>query len=169
MTRLRAALTALALAVTVLLTGCTQGAATTTAVVNGVVVRESTVDAIMTTLGDVSTNKAQAHSIIVVALVRGELARQIAKQKNITLAPADLAALSDRDPALAAFLATNEGRLFADEAAAWEQLKTELTADALEATVKAQDVQLNPRYGTWAASAASFSSGSGSLSEVIGA
>ncbi|MBI4901422.1 MAG: hypothetical protein HY829_13225 [Actinobacteria bacterium] len=43
-TRLRAALAALALTVTVLLTGCSGGTANTAAVVNGVVIRESKVD-----------------------------------------------------------------------------------------------------------------------------
>ncbi|MGV8848386.1 MAG: hypothetical protein ACOH16_02465 [Propionibacteriaceae bacterium] len=161
MNRLRAALTALALAVTVLLTGCGQEVPTTAAVVNGVVIHARTVDSVAQGLAAVSAKPREAHTDAINTLIQGELARQIAKQKGIALTPPDMDALIQKYPTLATFLASDDGRRFAADSISWSQVTATLSTEDLAAALNAQDVLLNPRYGTWGTSV-----GSGSLSQA---
>ncbi len=149
MTRLRAALAALALTVTVLVAGCSGGSANTAAVVNGVVIRESKVDDMAEALvssGAFGTY-AEARSAASSTLIVGEVARQVAAQDRITLAPPDLTSLSANNPTFATFLATPLGEEFATDHVDGSQVINQLSGWQSEfAAVK---VDLNPRYGTW--------------------
>ena len=169
MTRLRAALTALVLTATVLLGGCAQ-TADTTAVVNGVVIHESTVDetadALVST-GAISTF-AQARSSAFSALIGGEVARQVASADGITLTPADIAALSANNPTFVTFLTTPLGVQYATDQVNSTQVTNQVSD--WQAQFAAVKVDLNPRYGSWATLVAGNSSigSTGSMSVISG-
>ncbi|HET7724647.1 MAG TPA: hypothetical protein VFK68_08415 [Propionibacteriaceae bacterium] len=170
MTRLRAALAALVLTATVVLTGCSGGTANTTAVVNGVVIRESEVDAMAEALvssGAIATYEA-ARSSASSTLIVGEVARQVAAKDGIKLTAPDLPALSASNPTFATFLTTPLGEEFATDHVNGSQVINQVSGWQSEfAAVK---VQLNPRYGTWIdyISNSSNSVPSGSMSVVAG-
>jgi hypothetical protein len=170
--RLRAAVTALALAVTVILGGCTQATPNTTAVVNGVVIHESSVDEMTSGLLDASANLTLTgtRSTVVRALIFGEMADQIAASKGITLADPDIPTLAGGDAETMAVFSTAQGYRFAVLASHWQQVKTALGTDELTNTLTSLGVTLNPRYGAWADFLASSSSNvpTGSLSVVSG-
>lgn len=171
-TRLRAAVSVLALVVAVLLGGCTQATPNTTAVVNGVVIHESSVDEMTSGLLDASANLTLAgtRSTVVRALIYGEMATQIAATKGITLADPDIPTLAGGDAETQAVLTTTQGSRFAVLASHWNQVKTALGSDEVTSIVNTLDVTLNPRYGSWAGFQASSSSNitTGSLSEISG-
>ena len=173
MTRLRAALTALALTATVLLGGCAQTAATT-AVVNGVVIKESTVDDMAQSLvssGAVTTYGA-ARASAASKLIAGEVARQVAHQSGISLTQPDISSLSAGNPTYALFLTTPLGVQFATDYTDAVQVSS-ASADWSQQFL-ALPVQLNPRYGSWPAFVAdlaattSVAPPTGSMSAVSG-
>ena len=184
MTRLRAALTALALLATVLLTGCSQGAPNTAAVVNGVVISESTVEneaAVMPTITDSTTSvpytPQEIRDIVLRYSVLGEIARQVATQQKLSLGTLPTTA---NDPESLALLASPAGNSLLQDAYAWAALGKQLTTtdastnltdtSALQAALMSESVLLNPRYGTWdvaaAVSNARVSSTTGSMSDL---
>ena len=173
MTGLRAALTALVLTATVLLGGCAQ-TADTTAVVNGVVIRENTVDAMAEAL--VSTGAvasyADARASAASKMISGEVARQVAAQNGLTLAPADIGSLSANNPTYATFLTTSLGEQFATDHADGVQVSSQVSSWPTE--FAAVHVELNPRYGSWPDFVAQLASTSvvapatGSMSVVSG-
>ncbi|MHB1007711.1 MAG: hypothetical protein ACYC1E_00440 [Propionibacteriaceae bacterium] len=170
MTRLRAALAALALTVTVLLTGCSGGTANTAAVVNGVVIRESAVDDMAQALvssGAISTYTA-ARASAASTLIVGEVARQVAAQHGIALTKPDLPTLSANNPTFATFLTTPLGEEFATDHVNGSQVIKQVSG--WQAEFAAVKVQLNPRYGTWTdyISNSSSSVPTGSMSTVAG-
>lgn len=171
-TRLRAAVSVLALVVAVLLGGCTQAAPNTTAVVNGVVIHESSVDEMTSGLLDASADLTLAgtRGNAVRALIFGEMATQIAAAKGITLAAPDIPTLAGGDAETMALLSTPQGYRYAVMASHWQQVKAALSADELTNSLTALDVTLNPRYGAWADFLAGSASNvpTGSLSVVSG-
>ncbi|HSN11990.1 MAG TPA: hypothetical protein VLS51_07785 [Propionibacteriaceae bacterium] len=170
MTRLRAALAALALTVTVLLTGCAGGTANTTAVINGVVIRESTVDDMAEALvsSGAYSSYAEARSSASSNLIVGEVARQVAAKDGIALTPPDLPTLSKNNPTFATFLATPLGEEFATDHVNGSQVINQVPG--WQAEFAAVKVQLNPRYGTWSdyISSSSGTVPTGSMSAVSG-
>ena len=172
MTRLRAAVSVLALVVTILLGGCSQATPNTTAVVDGVVIHESTVDEMTTGLLDASPKLTLAgtRSTVVRALIYGEMASQIAASKGIKLTDPDIPTLSGGDPETQAVLMTTEGYHYASLASHWQQVTTTLGSDEVGNTIRTLDVTLNPRYGAWTDFLASSSSNAptGSLSVISG-
>lgn len=143
MTRLRAALTALALAVTVLLTGCSQAAPTTTAVVNGVVIHEGTVDAMTTQyLALAGGDWSQTRALVARQYVLGTAARQIAADKAISLSTAKSDTKMSTYPQLAELIALGDDLGDVTKA---------LSTDEFAASMNTVAVTLNPRYGTWKA------------------
>ena len=170
MTRLRAAVSVLALVVAVLVGGCTQATPNTTAVVNGVVIHESTVDEVAEALvstGAVSTF-ADARSSAASNLIAGEVARQLASKDGITLTPADINALSVTNPTFATFLTTPLGVQYATDHVDVTQVRNQVSN--WQAELAAVNVQLNPRYGTWAdyISNSASTPPTGSMSEISG-
>ncbi|HEY8663966.1 MAG TPA: hypothetical protein VIL68_10145 [Propionibacteriaceae bacterium] len=170
MTRLRAAVSVLALVVAVLVGGCTQATPNTTAVVNGVVIHESTVDEVAEALvstGAVSTF-ADARSSAASNLIAGEVARQLASKDGITLTPADINALSVTNPTFATFLTTPLGVQYATDHVDVTQVRNQVSN--WQAELAAVNVQLNPRYGTWAdyISSSASTPPTGSMSEISG-
>ena len=148
-TRLRAAAAALALTVTVLLGGCAQSP-DTAAVINGVEIRESTVNdmaSLLVSTGAYSTY-GEARSAASSNLIVGEVARQVANQDGITLTAADIQALSVSNPTFAAFLATPLGQRFATDHVNASQVINQVSSWQTE--MSAMKVELNPRYGSWA-------------------
>jgi hypothetical protein len=142
-TRLRAALTALALAVAVLLVGCSQAGPTTTAVVNGVVIHEGAVDAMTTQYlavagGDWSSTRA----LVARQYVLGTAARQIAADKAIPLSTAKGDTKISTYPQLAELIALGDDLSDVTQA---------LSTDEFAASLNTVTVTLNPRYGTWKA------------------
>lgn len=169
MTRLRTALTALALVATVLLGGCAQ-TADTTAVVNGVVIRESTVNDMAEALvsSGAYDKYADARSAASSNLIVGTVARQVASQDGIVLTPPDISGLSVSNPTFAAFLSTPLGVEYATDHVDGSQVINQVTTWQTEfAAVK---VDLNPRYGTWAdyISSSATTPPTGSMSDVSG-
>jgi len=169
-TRLRAAVSVLALVVAVLVGGCTQATPNTTAVVNGVVIHESTVDEVAEALvstGAVSTF-ADARSSAASNLIAGEVARQLASKDGITLTPADINALSVTNPTFATFLTTPLGVQYATDHVDVTQVRNQVSN--WQAELAAVNVQLNPRYGTWAdyISSSASTPPTGSMSEISG-
>jgi len=169
-TRLRAAVSVLALVVAVLVGGCTQATPNTTAVVNGVVIHESTVDEVAEALvstGAVSTF-ADARSSAASNLIAGEVARQLASKDGITLTPADINALSVTNPTFATFLTTPLGVQYATDHVDVTQVRNQVSN--WQAELAAVNVQLNPRYGTWAdyISSSASTPPTGSMSVVSG-
>jgi phage-related tail fiber protein len=155
--------------VSVLLGGCSQSP-DTTAVVNGVVIRESTLDDMARALvssGAMSDYKEARNSAFNWVL-GGEVARQLASTDGITLTPVDIATVSASSPNYATFLNTPIGvqyatdqlnmRDFANQVSDWQTQYADVNVD------------LNPRYGSWTdLVAGSFStSPTGSLSVVSG-
>ena len=185
MTRLRAALTALALAVTVLLTGCSQGAPASAAIVNGVVIHESTVNELTDALTPIAVVDGQpvprdsVRSQVLNALVLGEVSRHVASQQKLSLGSPDFGTLA-ANPNNAPLIATEAGRRYITDAYGWAALRNQLTtqdvlgnitdSSLLEAALATESVELNPRYGTWyiatAAGRSAPSSTTGSLSEL---
>jgi hypothetical protein len=184
-TRLRAALTAIALLATVLLTGCSQGSPNTAAVVNGVVISESTVEneaAVMPTITDSTTGvpytAQEIRSIVLRYSVLGEIARQVATQQNLSLGTLDTTTATD--PESVALVASPAGNSLLQDAYAWSALRKQLTTtdtstnvtdtSALQAALMAESVVLNPRYGTWDVAAAAknsaLSASTGSMSDL---
>jgi len=169
-TRLRAAVSVIALVVAVLVGGCTQATPNTTAVVNGVVIHESTVDEVAEALvstGAVSTF-ADARSSAASNLIAGEVARQLASKDGITLTPADINALSVTNPTFATFLTTPLGVQYATDHVDVTQVRNQVSN--WQAELAAVNVQLNPRYGTWAdyISSSASTPPTGSMSEISG-
>jgi len=169
-TRLRAAVSVIALVVAVLVGGCTQATPNTTAVVNGVVIHESTVDEVAEALvstGAVSTF-ADARSSAASNLIAGEVARQLASKDGITLTPADINALSVTNPTFATFLTTPLGVQYATDHVDVTQVRNQVSN--WQAELAAVNVQLNPRYGTWAdyISSSASTPPTGSMSVVSG-
>ena len=170
MTRLRAAVSVLALVVAVLLGGCSQATPNTTAVVNGVVIHESSVDEVAEALvstGAVSTF-ADARSSAASNLIAGQVARQVASKNGITLTPADINALSVSNPTFATFLTTPLGVQYATDHVDVTQVRNQVSN--WQAELAAVNVQLNPRYGTWAdyISSSASTPPTGSMSVVSG-
>ena len=170
MTRLRAAVSVLALVVAVLLGGCSQATPNTTAVVNGVVIHESSVDEVAEALvstGAVSTF-ADARSSAASNLIAGQVARQVASKNGITLTPADINALSVSNPTFATFLTTPLGVQYATDHVDVTQARNQVSN--WQAELAAVNVQLNPRYGTWAdyISSSASTPPTGSMSVVSG-
>jgi hypothetical protein len=160
----------LALVVAVLVGGCTQATPNTTAVVNGVVIHESTVDEVAEALvstGAVSTF-ADARSSAASNLIAGEVARQLASKDGITLTPADINALSVTNPTFATFLTTPLGVQYATDHVDVTQVRNQVSN--WQAELAAVNVQLNPRYGTWAdyISSSASTPPTGSMSEISG-
>ena len=183
MTRLRAALTALALTVTVLLSGCSQGAPTTAAVVNGVVITESTVETLTSQFPTITNSNGKAidhagiRTLVVRYLVLGEVARDAAARQNLNLGAFDFdgSATDDESKAL---VASPAGRQILTDVYAWQTLRGKpatqdaatgkVDTSAREAALRLESVTLNPRYGTWdvaaAAQLSALSTDTGSLS-----
>ena len=173
MTRLRAALAAVALLATVLVTGCSQSP-DTTAVVNGIVIRESAVDEMAQAL--VSTGAVAAYGDARASaaqnLIAGEVARQVGLKDGLALTPPDIATLSSDHPTYAAFFTTPLGEEFATDYTNAVQVST--VASDWPTQFAAVPVQLNPRYGSWStyvanlASTTSVAAATGSMSDVSG-
>jgi hypothetical protein len=145
----------------VLLGGCSQSP-DTTAVVSGVVIRESTVDemakALVSTGAVASYRDARASAAR--ELIGGEVAREVARQEGITLTPADIATLASSYPAYAPFLSTAIGAEFARDNANAVQVST--TDSDWATKFAALPVELNPRYGSWTDYVADLASSTGS-------
>jgi hypothetical protein len=140
-TRLRAALTALALAVTVLLTGCSQAAPSTTAVVNGVMITEGTVEDMTTQYIAVAGGDwSQTRALVARQYVLGTAARQIAADKAIPLSTAKSDTKLTTYPQLAELIALGDDLGDVTKA---------LSTDEFAASMNTVAVTLNPRYGTW--------------------
>jgi hypothetical protein len=135
-------------------------------VVNGVVIRESTVDdmaqALVSTGAVASYGDARASAAQ--KLIGGEVARQVAGENGIALAPADIATLSSTYPTYATFLATPLGQRFATDYSNAVQVST--AASDWPTQFAALPVQLNPRYGSWADYVADLASTSGSVAST---
>lgn len=143
MTRHRAALTALILAVAVLLTGCSQAAPTTTAVVNGVVIHEGTIDAMATEYVAVAGGDwSQTRALVARQYVLGTVARQIAADKAISLSTAKIDTKLSTYPQLAELIALGDDL---------GDVTQSLSTDEFVASMNTVAVTLNPRYGTWKA------------------
>ncbi len=143
MPRLRAALTALALTVTVLLTGCSQGAPTTTAVVNGAVITEASVDAVTKDYiavagGDWSATRA----LVARQYVLGTACRQVAADKGISFSTATSDTKISKYPQLAELISLGDDLGDVTKA---------LSTDEFAAAMSTVAVTLNPRYGSWKA------------------
>lgn len=182
MTRLRAALTALALVAAVLLGGCSQSP-DTAAVVNGVVIRESTVQSEAAAMPPITGSDGipftpqQIRTLVLRYSVFGEIARQVATRQNLNLGTLNT---TTADAESAALLATPAGNSLLQNAYAWTTLRDQLSktdtstnvtdASALQAALMAESVVLNPRYGTWDVSAAvtsnAVSATTGSMSDL---
>ena len=149
-TRLRAAVSVLALVVAVLLGGCSQATPNTTAVVNGVVIHESSVDQMAEALVSTGAKStyADARATSAYTLILGEVARQVAAQQGVTLAPADIAALSTNNPTYATFLSTPLGEQYAADQVQVNQVGAQVSD--WQADFAKANVTLNPRYGSWA-------------------
>jgi len=169
-TRLRAAVSVLALVVAVLLGGCSQATPNTTAVVNGVVIHESSVDEVAEALGSTGavSTFADARSSAASNLIAGQVARQVASKNGITLTPADINALSVSNPTFATFLTTPLGVQYATDHVDVTQARNQVSN--WQAELAAVNVQLNPRYGTWAdyISSSASTPPTGSMSVVSG-
>jgi hypothetical protein len=168
-TRLRAALTALVLTATVLLGGCAQ-TPDTTAVVNGVVIRESTLDDMARALvsSGAMSDYGKARNSAFNSVLGGEVARQLASADGVTLAPIDIAAVSVNSPDYATFLTTSIGVQYANDLLTMNDFTTQVSDWRTQfAGVK---VDLNPRYGSWTTlvSGSSSVAPTGSLSVVSG-
>jgi hypothetical protein len=149
--------------------GCAQ-TADTTAVVNGVVIRESTVNDMAEALvsSGAYTTYAEARSSASANLIVGEVARQVASQDGIALTPPDIQALAVSNPGFATFLATPLGVKYATDHVYGTQIINQVSSWQTEfAAVK---VDLNPRYGTWAdyISTSASTPATGSMSDVSG-
>jgi hypothetical protein len=149
--------------------GCSQ-TADTTAVVNGVVIRESTVndmaEALVST-GAVATY-AEARSSASSNLIVGEVARQVANQDGIVLTSPDISSLSVSNPTFATFLTTPLGVEYATDHVNGSQIINQVTT--WQAEFAAVKVDLNPRYGSWAdyISTSASTPPTGSMSVVSG-
>jgi len=162
-------LTALVLTATVLLGGCAQ-TPDTTAVVNGVVIRESTLDDMARELvssGAIS-DFGKARNSAFNSVLGGEVARQLASADNVKLTPVDIAAVSANSPDFATFLTTQIGVRYATDQLNLNDFTSQVSDWRTQFAVV--NVDLNPRYGTWASLVAGTSTvaPTGSLSVVSG-
>lgn len=169
MTRLRAALTALAVMTAVLLGGCAQ-TADTAAVVNGAVIRESTLDEMaqgLVSTGAISDYK-KARASAFNSVVGGEVARQLSAANGITFTPIDTAAVSANSPAFSTFLTTPVGVQYATDQVNFNEFTTQVSDWRTQ--FASATVELNPRYGSWTTLVAGGSSlaPTGSMSDVSG-
>lgn len=160
MTRLRAALAALVLAASVLLTGCAQVAPSTTAVVGGHVIAESTIDQatqdfLQVADGDWSSTRAA----VARQYVLGYAARMVAADRGIALTTSRSDDKLSKYPQLAELIALGDDL---------KDVRASITDEELSSAMSALEVTLNPRYGTWAAYSDLSASvaPTGSLSEI---
>lgn len=148
----RARIGAAALAVTALvtITGCAEGSPGVVAYVgdNEISNRQLTeaVDGVGQALGE---GQQIQRGAVVDALVRGEVAAQIAEQEKITITDADRSKLFSSEQGGDELLANEASKAvaydLADESIVVEKLGVEKYLGAL----KAADVKLNPRFGVW--------------------
>ena len=92
----------------------------------------------------------------------------MAAQQGVTLAPADIAALSTNNPTYATFLTTPLGVQYATDHVDVTQVRNQVSN--WQAELAAVNVQLNPRYGTWAdyISSSASTPPTGSMSVISG-
>lgn len=169
-THLRAVLAALVLSACVLFGGCAQNTSNTAAVVNGVVIRESTVNDMAKALVATGayTTYAEARSASSSTLFLGEAARQVAGEQGIALTQPDFASLSTNNPTFAPFLGTPLGVQYATDYMNAKQVINQISNWRVEfAPMK---VELNPRYGKWTdyLSSGDTTTSTGSLSALSG-
>ncbi len=160
MTRLRGALAALVLAASVLLTGCAQAAPSTTALVGGHVIAESTIDqATQDFLKVADGDWASTRAAVARQYVLGYAARIIAADRGIALTTSKADDKLTKYPQLAELIALGDDL---------KDIRGAMTDEQLSAALSALDVTLNPRYGTWAAYSDLTASvaPTGSLSEI---
>ncbi|MDO5285592.1 MAG: hypothetical protein Q4G45_02060 [Actinomycetia bacterium] len=164
----RAAVSALALALALVLGGCAQGSGApgTGLVVNGVAVPSSTVDRLTSAVQRVvGSSRGDALDIVVSNLVVGQLADQASQEKNLTITPSDVEAQVSK---------SRMRDLYADEAARpvaiahgrWNVVSTQLSDADQEALGRQLTVTLNPRYGVWDMQSFRVDQAPGSLSRL---
>ncbi|HNV11503.1 MAG TPA: hypothetical protein PKN27_09250 [Propionibacteriaceae bacterium] len=148
-----------------LLAGCATGSPSTAAVVNGTPVAESQVSRWAEGCAPAfQVSASAARASMVNASVQGALADSIAAEQGIAMTEADrvkgISSMSDVDALIAdpdcaeAVKAVSSLLFVADK----------LGTEGFTAAVRAADVRVNPRYGTWDPSAVGLSGKSGSLS-----
>ena len=138
------------------LTGCANSPADA-ATVNGVRIADSTVREVARVLGQATGSEpGLALKQATYDLVLGEAARQVAASTGTTITAADQQEVIGQYPAVAAVSQVPGGAEWADAATRAFLLQEELGADKFVEEVGKLDITINPRYGQWDASRASF-------------
>lgn len=148
----RARVGAAALAVTALvtITGCAEGSPGVVAYVGDTEISRSqlteAVDGVGEAIGQGQQIKQQA---VVDALVRGEVASQIAEGENITITDADRSKLFSGQQGGNELLANDASKKVAYDLADEQIVAQKMGVEKYLGALKKAKVKLNPRFGTW--------------------
>lgn len=147
------------------LTGCANSAADA-ATVGGVRIADSTVRQVAQTLATTSgAEPSLALKQATYDLLLGEAARQVASARGTRITPAEQQAVLAEYPAAAAIAAQPGGEPWADAVTTAFLLQDRMGVEEFVAEVGKLDVTVNPRYGQWDGSRATFADAS--LSRVV--
>ncbi|GAA2111331.1 hypothetical protein GCM10009841_34080 [Microlunatus panaciterrae] len=151
----RTAGAALASLAMVAVAGCASGSPHVVAYVDGVQISQSQLhEAVSGVAQAFGTERQIKEQAIVDAMVRGEVAAQLASEKKITITDAERDALFSGDADGAKLLAVPAARQVAYDLADEQIVAKQLGVEAYLAGLKKAKVKLNPRYGVWSADAA---------------
>jgi hypothetical protein len=156
---------AAAAVVALALTGCAHSASDA-AVVDGVVLPDSEIQAASAAAAPIAQQSAAALAASVVqAEVQGLIAQKIAAKHNVPLTDATRADVVSTSDTLKALLATTGGKTLGIRIADMSVVAAKVDTDVFTQECSAVAVTLNPRYGTWAKELCGLESGIGSLSK----
>ncbi|GEM_PF-2952267 len=156
---------AAAAVVALALTGCAHSASDA-AVVDGVVVPDSEIQAASAALAQIRQQNAPTLTTeAVVREVQGIIAEKIAAKHNVALTDATRAEAVATDQETTALLATANGRTLGTRIANLWVVVAKVGAETIITECAATAVTLNPRYGTWSKDLCSIDDPAGSLSK----
>jgi len=156
---------AAAAVVALALTGCAHSASDA-AVIDGVVLPDSEIQAASAAAAPIAQQSAAALAASVVqAEIQGLIAEKIAANHNVPLTDATRADVVSTSDTLKALLATTGGKTLGIRIADTSVVAAKVETDVFAKECSAVAVTLNPRYGTWAKELCGFDSGVGSLSK----
>lgn len=159
-------LLAVALAVGLLLTGCSAPRPSVAATVGGVTITEAQLESTTATTANVlAGDPAVVRPAVLRWLILGQIARTIDAEKGLGLTDAQREQ-SATGSALAALLASEATRDFALNGGDVTYVANKLgSSQAFAAAAEGVRVSINPRHGTWDGQRLDLTKGSGPLSE----
>lgn len=148
--RARIGAAALAMTALVTITGCAEGSPGVVAYVGDTEISTSQLnDAVDGVAEAVGEGQQIQRGAVVDALVRGEVATQVAEDENITITDADRSKLFSGEQGGNELLANDASKTVAYDLADEQIVAQKLGVEKYLGALKEAQVKLNPRYGVW--------------------